>query len=367
MRICLFTPVFLPDVGGTEVVTDALARHLRIAGHDAHVLAMGQPADLDVPYPVHWYAKPRAPHWFPERIGAALAGLHERVRFDAILVNYGVPTGYAAVRRREALGVPVILVSHGGDLFRDAPCRKRPHLWRRVGHAYRNADAVVAISSYVESLIREVAPSVPRLERIGNGIDADALRAPALRPRDFPGRRPFALCLGNLGRQKGFEHAVAAFAGATLEGMDLLIVGDGPRRAALRQQVASLALNDRVHFLGRRTGNDKRWFLQHCAFGLMPSLEEGHPIVGLEFLAVGKPVICTTNAAFDDLFEHEVNALRVEAQRPAALGRAMVRMAASDLDAMGSRSAQRADRFTWPAVAARYVALMQSLASEAGG
>ena len=359
MKICLFTPTFLPKLGGTEVVTDALARGFLAQGDSPVVLAQGEPEELDVPYRVCWYRKPRGLQWFPERTAKALARLHETEKFDLFCVNYGHPTGYGAVRLGEKLGVPVVVVSHGGDLYRTTKDRHRPHIWKRIVHAYSHADALIAISPYIEQLIREICPSPPNLRYIPNGIELGAFRIPTTRPADFPGERPFVLCLGNLNELKGFDDAIAAYGMARtqpgLADTQLVVVGDGPLDAELRSQAAALGLADHVWFAGRRTGNDKLWFLQNCQFGLMPSIEEGHPIVGLEFLACGKPIVCTTNRAFDHMYDDGINSFRVEPKDRAALAAALIRMAGSDRGAMGACCLERSAGYTWTQIATRYL------------
>lgn len=367
MKICLFTPTFLPKVGGTEVVTDALAREFQAQGHTPVVLAQGEPEELTVPYRVCWYRKPRGLQWFPERTAKALARLHEAEQFDIFCVNYGHPTGYGAVRLGKKLGVPVVVVSHGGDLYRTTKDRRRPHIWKRIVHAYSHADALVAISPYIEQLIREICPSPPSLRYIPNGIELEAFRAPATRPADFTDERPFVLCLGNLNELKGFDDAIAAYGMAraqrALADTQLVVVGDGPLDAELRRQAVELGLADHVRFVGRRTGNDKHWFLQNCQFGLMPSIEEGHPIVGLEFLACGKPIVCTTNRAFDHMYDDGVNSFRVEPKDRTALTAAVIRMAASDRTAMGACCRERSEGYTWAQVASRYLAFFGDIAA----
>ena len=361
MKLCIFTPTFLPLLGGAEVALDNIARQFVAKGHHPVVLAHGQPVDLDVPYPVHWYAKPFCHRWFPERIGRHLRALHERERFDLIWTIYGHPTGYAAVRQRRHTNVPVVIGSQGGDLYRSSMRRRHRHLWKRIERAYRQADGLIAISSYMETLIREINPDPRLIELIPNGLDADDLNQPAERPADYHDTLPFCLSLGNLGPMKGFDDAIEAFAGIRdkVSPLILLVVGKGKLEAQLRQKAVDLGVTDDVLFLGQRTGNDKRWLLQNCRFGVIPSLEEGHPLVGLEFLAVGKPVICSTNPAFDCMFDHGVNCLRVEAGQPARLAEALCEMTGLDLDEMGRTSRQRARQFEWHNVADRYLAFFE--------
>jgi glycosyltransferase involved in cell wall biosynthesis len=220
----------------------------------------------------------------------------------------------------------------------------------------------------VERLIREINPQPTRIELIPNGIDVAAVSAAATRPADFQLSRPFVLCLGNLGPMKGFDDAVAAYALARdqLDDLAMVIVGSGELEASLRREVTAAGLEHDVLFAGKRTGNDKRWFLRNCRFGLMPSIEEGHPIVGLEFLAVGKPVVCSTNAAFDGMYDGGVNSLRVPARDREALAGAIAAMSHGDLTDMGAESRRRADHYTWPAIADRYLAFMERVLSEIG-
>ena len=366
MRICLFTPTFLPLIGGTEFVTDSLARQFCSKGHDVVVLAHGRQTELAVPYDVVWYSKPILHRWFPERIGRHLHDLHKRHRFDIVAANYGTPTGYAAVRIGHRKNVPVVVVSHGGDLHLSSMRRRHKHLWTRIERAYRQADGLVAISPYVEQLIRQINPDPNHLELIANGIDPDDLNRPAQRPGDYDDTRPFCLALGNLRPMKGFDDAIKAFARirSRIQPTILVIVGAGKLDAELRQEAKALNVSDDVLFLGPRTGSDKRWLLQNCRFGVAPSIEEGHPIVGLEFLAVGKPLICSTIEAFDGMHEDQVNALRVEARQPEQLAEAILRMDTMDLEAMGAISRQRARSYGWPEIADRYLSFFETVIAQ---
>jgi len=365
MRIALFTPTFLPLVGGTEVVTDALARHWNRMGHPAVVVALTKsPERPELPYPVVWWRRPHGLQWFPERTAAALQEAHRRHHFDVFCVNYGHPTGYGAVKLGRKLGIPTVVVSHGGDLYRGGKDRLRRHTWKRICYAYQNADGLVSISPYIEELIREINPAPRHLVTIPNGVDMAGLREAATRPADFACQRPFLLCLGNLNDRKGFGDAIAAYARVKTTVPDLpalVVVGDGALRGPLEAQAAGLGLGQDSFFMGCRTGNDKRWFMQNCRFGLMPSLQEGHPVVGLEYLALGKPIICSTNRAFDAMYTDGLNCYRVVPESPDLLAQAIVRMLGTDLAAMGRVSSERAPAFGWDTAARKYVEFFAQL------
>src|SRR5688500_7636687 len=97
MRICLFTPTFLPLVGGAERDADIVARGLVRCGHEVTVLARevgGEQPDL--PYPVVRYRRPPAQHLLTRLLARPLVKLHRRWPFDVVLAFYGYPNGYAA-------------------------------------------------------------------------------------------------------------------------------------------------------------------------------------------------------------------------------------------------------------------------------
>lgn len=366
MRLCLFTPVFLPDVGGAELAIDALARRFMQAGHEPVVLACGKRADLDLPYPVRFAPKPLAPHWFPERVGRHLRKLHRAFQFDLFFTNYTHPTGYAAVRVAAKTQTPVVIGSQGGDLYHSSKHRKQAHLWRRSVAALTHADALVAISPHMEALMREICPNPPTIACIANGVDLADISAPAPRPSDFNDPRPFALCLGNLGPMKGFDDALAAWAQQRdrLDHLILVIVGDGPLAQSLRQRARELNLGGKVMFMGRRLGADKRWFLQNCVFGVMPSIEEGLPLVALEFMANGKALLCTTNPSFDELVENGVQGYRVPPRDVKRIGEAMVKLDGADLIAMGQSVREKSCDFDWSRIADRYLVFFERVLNQ---
>ena len=364
LTVGIFTPTFLPRVGGAEVVVDALARQFQDFGHTPRVIAprtdsANDTHDEALPYAVDRYRKPIWQQWKPERLSRTLCRLHRRHQFDVILALYGQPTGYAAICARPKNNVPVVLRCPGGDVYREGKTRQKPHRWRRVVSAYKQADAVVAISDYTWQLLAPLISDTGKIHRIPNGIDSVAITAPADQPRDFVEDRPFALCLGNLIPQKGFDDAIKAFAAARrdLDDLQLVIVGDGKQREALEREASNCGVADSVHFLGQRTGNDKRWLLQNCAFGVMPSREEAFGVVALEFLAANQPLICTTNPAFDNTCVHGVNGLRVPPCDREALSRAMAECWHATWPELKTHNQQRLEHFTWPAIAERYLNL----------
>lgn len=100
------------------------------------------------------------------------------------------------------------------------------------------------------------------------------------------------ICAGNLLALKGFHLALQAFAEAGAPSSELVIVGSGPERDRLNRIAASLAIRDRVVFLGRLTRDQTLTEISNSHVLVHPSLHDSGAFVCLEAMALGKPVIC---------------------------------------------------------------------------
>ena len=91
--------------------------------------------------------------------------------------------------------------------------------------------------------------------------------------------------------------------------MRLRLVGDGPDRPALETQAAKLGLGDHVAFLGRMTEADTLAEIARSDILVLPSFMEGLPIVLMEAMALGVPVVATRVAGIPELVEDGLGGL----------------------------------------------------------
>ena len=301
MRICLFTPTFLPRVGGAERDADLIARSLTARGHDVVVLAesSGEPAP-PLPYKVSYYRRPIKQHWFIGRVGRALQQLHRRRPFDVVLAFYGYPNGCAAARLKEQLGFTLVVTPRGGDLLANYHALKKPNVRRLIREGYRSADRIVTISGWLGQRLEQVAgPDLPPVELVYNGIDLDAVDADrqAVKTADInlPIDKPFILHLGGVKPVKRQDLAVQAVHLLRDEfeqrGLQYAIVGDGQSMLDIRDLVRRYELGGIVKLLGPRVGLEKAWLLDNALFMVATSREEGLGNVTLEAMACGLPML----------------------------------------------------------------------------
>ncbi len=303
MRVCLFTPTFLPSIGGAELAGDRILRGLQARGHEVQVLCQdhGKPGEL--PYPVTRYRRPPAQHLWPEVLSRHVGRTFRKQPFDVMLAFYGYPTGYAAARVKNKLGFKLVVSARGADLYPNFHALKKPRVKATIRAGYRGADRIISLSDWLDDRLREMAgPGLPPIDRVLNGIDLDAfdggLKAAKEMASPFdltPGR--FVLHLARVGpvkRQDLAVEAVGKLAGRFREaGMKYVFVGQGETLDGLRQQVEAMGIGDVVKFLGRQTGANKHWLLRHAHSFVTTSREEGMPNAVIEAVAAGLPVLAS--------------------------------------------------------------------------
>ncbi|HEY0463272.1 MAG TPA: glycosyltransferase family 4 protein, partial [Polyangiaceae bacterium] len=154
--------------------------------------------------------------------------------------------------------------------------------------------------------------------------------------RAFQGASVKLLCVGRLEAQKGLDRLFKALAAPMLSAVDfrLVLVGDGEQRARLQRLGQRLGLGERLHFLGA-----SRWqrAAQRADLLICPSRYEGMPLVPMEGVLSGCPVVASSIPAHCEQFravpgsllpEHErdwpdfLRALLVDPEQRTRLGRA---------------------------------------------
>jgi len=245
-------------------------------------------------------------------------------------------TSIEAVLAARLARIPVIVHSeHGRDIlpFTSEPLRRR--LFRRA--CYRMADRVFTVSRELkQELVSALGISQDLLKVIYNGVDTrlfcpDAEKRAAQRTK--LGISESTVVVGCLGRLDLVKDHITVFRAAEVavnQGSDLfvILVGDGPQRESLEQQLRAMpTLRNRVIFAGR-TFDATQWLHAFDVFAL-PSVFEGTSNTLLEAMATGLPVIATRVGGNMELFEENKAGLLFEVRDFQGLAAQLTRFAAS--------------------------------------
>jgi glycosyltransferase involved in cell wall biosynthesis len=316
MRILFCNYEYPPLGGGGGVVMAAIARELA-RRHEVTVLssqACGLPGEsLEsgvriVRAPVLFRTQlavanlPSMAAYLPSGAWRGLQLARQRP-FDLINTHFVVPTGPLGHFLARRLAVPNVLSVHGGDLY-DPSKASSPHrhalLRRAVAYLLRRADAVVAQSRDTAANVERIYGVRRAVERVPLGIErppaaAGPRTAAAAERRAELGLPQNAFVLVTIGRvvaRKASEQLPRMLAAAGRPDLYLLVVGEGPRLAAVRALAAELGVADRVRFLGQATEAEKLRALAASDLFVSTSQHEGFGLVFLEAMAFGLPIVC---------------------------------------------------------------------------
>jgi glycosyltransferase involved in cell wall biosynthesis len=204
---------------------------------------------------------------------AAIRGLRPDV-----IVSFIDITNVLTLLSSLGLGVPVIISERIHPSYH--PIGLRWRLLRRL--TYPLSSALVVQTQAIATWARATV-AARRIRIIPNPLPSRAWPAGAA-------REPIVLGVGRLHRQKGFDLLVDAFAKSCLP-MEwrLVLIGEGPERAALAARVEALGLQDRVEMPGE-VPDPEAWLARASMF-VLSSRYEGFPNVVLEAMACRTPVL----------------------------------------------------------------------------
>jgi glycosyltransferase involved in cell wall biosynthesis len=337
VKVLIVSGIWPPDVGGPASHAPELAEFLRGRGHDVEVVTTADAAPAGRPYQVHWVSRAQPPGVRHARVVKAI---HERaVHADVVYATsmLGRASLGSALARRplvvklvadEAYERARRLGLFDGDLdeFQRFRGGARVRLLRRArDRALGRVDALICPSAYLASLA------------VAWGVDEERVRvipnaAPPL--PELPDRReartrfgvegPTLAFAGRITRQKALDVALDAL--VRVEGVSLLVAGDGPDLAELRRQANERGLDGRVRFLGPLDRDGVLALFRAADASLLSSSWENFPHTVVEALAVGTPVVATLVGGVPELVRDGENGLLVEPGDSGLLAAAIERL-----------------------------------------
>lgn len=265
MKILMYSPAFLPRVGGLEINTANLARHLALQGQEVAVVTRtpGEGPD-DLPFRVVRDPSPRE--------------LLRWVRWCDVFFQQNV----------SLRGLwPLLLVRR--------PWAVSHHSW------YCRSDGRVAWPDRLKRrLLRRAAASIAVSRAVAADLDRPSVVIPNAYREDLfrllPGveRTRELAFVGRLVSDKGADLLIEALGLLAERGLrpSLTVVGDGPERPGLEELAARLGVAGQIELLGTRTGTDLVRILNEHRVLVVPSrYREPFGIVALEGIACGCLVV----------------------------------------------------------------------------
>lgn len=219
-------------------------------------------------------------------------------------------------------GRHIVFHLHGGG-FRGFLQALHPFLRSLALRTIRQSDEILCLTTPMAEWLSSIAPNVsvrwwpnpvpPELFEV-NGVDLE--------------REAVVLYLGALLPAKGLDDLIKAF--VVLHQLDpqsrLLLAGAGPQAESLRADASRVGVEGAVEFLGWVNATQKARLLRRARVLVLPSHLEAQPMVLLEAMAAGLPILSTKVGGIPDLVTHGEGGLLVDAKRPELLAESLLRL-----------------------------------------
>jgi teichuronic acid biosynthesis glycosyltransferase TuaC len=285
-----------------------------------------------------------APFLLSRAVAPTLQRMVSRNAFDLIDAHYFYPDGVAAVMQGRRLNKPVVVTARGSDINLIAQYRLPRAM---IGWAARKAAAVITVSRALKDALVALEVPAHKIEVLRNGVDLEFFK-PVEREhvrQKLGMRRRTLLSVGNLLAFKG--HGIVIQALALLQNCDLVIIGEGPDRAAFDSLARQSGVGERVRFVGSISQEELREYYSGADALVLASSREGWPNVLLEALACGTPVVATSVGGMPEIVASTDAGLVVSERTAEAVARGLRQLFSSLPDRAATR--RYAEQFSWAA------------------
>jgi 1,2-diacylglycerol 3-alpha-glucosyltransferase len=281
---------------------------------------------------------------------------------DVYHVHHPFQSGRIAIRMAAENRVPLVFTNHTRyDLYSDAYAGYVPRplryafLQRTLRDVYSKAGLVISPSAGIAEWLRDL-DVCDRVEVIPNGVDTRPFAHPASpvsrASLGFSDDDVVLTYVGRVAPEKNSIRLAEAFALAVESSprLRLLIVGDGPSREILEDFLAHAGIADRARFVGLQPYERIPDFEAAADAFVTASVSEVHPLVVLEAMAAGLPVLGVVSPGVSDTVEDEVTGLLAATDDGAPIAERMVRLA-DDADLrrrLGEQARAESKRYDLP-------------------
>jgi len=280
------------------------------------------------------------PHIIPEseygfrRIVTAAASYAEKKKFDIVHSHRYKENILAAILKRRGLAKCLVQTVHGaGEPFTGLALLKS-RIFSTLNDYYTRKyfDRIVTVSEDLRRRLSKKFPSA-KLLTFHNAIDPAklAIRRSTQEIRTELGIRDDHILIGSAGRMvpvKGYDRFImmAKIIRDKSPKTSFILAGEGPQREALMKMAAEQGLGGAIVFTGFR--DDVYDIINSLDIFVISSLHEGIPMVLLEAMAFGKPVVATAVGGIGEVIEDGVSGMLVPTDDPSALAESCLRLIA---------------------------------------
>jgi glycosyltransferase involved in cell wall biosynthesis len=342
-RILIVSTFIPPYAGGAEQVAWEIASRLK-ERYDVHILTTGSDYNEEIrqgisihhiryQYPLTFY--------YLSFGRKHIDKIFKRYNFELMNVHVILPWGYILKK----YPVKMVITNHGVSFYERKGVLKLFNKYR-LKKALNHAVSVTAASKWLSEKI-EMDFGI-KVQRIPNGIDLKRFYV-----NKDEEQKNVVLFVGRYIERKGIKYLLEA--AEKLPMYEFWFVGKGPLENIIKgNNIKNFGFKDRPEELIRKATT--------CIF---PSIWENAPMVGLEAMACGKPIIAT-ELGFSEFIEHGKNGLLIETKSTSAIVEG-IELLMSDhefRETLGANARIKAEQYSWNLICEQYANLFEKVINE---
>lgn len=243
---------------------------------------------------------------------------------DVIFTQSVLFGGFTGSLIKEKYGIPLIIQEHRGRfLANNNFAAELLSEWQipYAKKAFETADEILLLTNEMTPKIQQIAPELKaEIQIIPNVIDTDFF---SLKEKTSSDHFRF-LSISRLDKYKGTNILIHAFASLvkTFPNITLEIVGDGEELYNLKLLSEKLGVSEKIVFSGTKNREGIKQSLQNCDCFVLATLFDNFPLVALEAISTGTPIISTKSGGLVDII-NEKNGYLCEVNNSSSIADAM--------------------------------------------
>ena len=368
VKICLVTHFFPPHIGGIERVAEEQGKRLSKLGYQVSVLTSKTHKQNErciegihvFPYPVLSLAE-RVGLPYPVPLFKAYRIFTEVIRKCNIVHVHGHPyiSSYIACKIAKKYRKPLILTQHNTFIDFQSWLNIVEHLNDLVvgSTVLKDADRVITVSGKTMEYVLKLGADKSKTSVMYNGVDQNffyPMNKEKSRDRlGLPENKMLILAVRRLVYKNGLDTLIKSSSLLARDYPNLLFIfiGNGPDRKFITNRIRQLGVNGNIRLVGFVPEKLLPLYYNAADYFVIPSSSgEGLPMVLLEAMACGLPVIATTVGGTPEIIKDMVNGVLVPPRNQEALAQTISKLLSLKKESQAIRIESRKtveDNFNW--------------------
>ena len=298
----------------------------------------------------------------------ALIRIIKKERIAVVNSHWMIPQGLVAAVAKKFVPFRHVVTIHAGDIF---ALRRWPFGKKLARFIAKNTDYFLPVSSLNMNVLQELLGEQPVGKVLPMGVDTSYFlpgenKKPLREKLGIPVEK-MVLFVGSLSEKKGIGYLIRAMAelNGTLQKCGLVVVGGGPLEQSLVNDVRAFGVAENILFTGAKNHEQLRDYYAAADIAVIPSIvdstgdTEGVPVVLLESLSSGLPVIATRVGGIPDVIRDGENGFLIDEKSSEQIAQAM-HSYFNNQHAMSDKALATARQFDWNEIGLGYKRAMSS-------